>query len=320
MIDLAGNTQPLSPDQEVVGVYPARVENLRKARVLTREGYILDEQGTFLESTYWIPSQRTEIEELVFRQPWRKFPIHRLKSAISLPLYWSFGYYHWICDVLPRMWLFREMDLSTMKVVVPHDFKPWMEESLRLLGVPNSQCHRLPRSCALHVKELLFPSPLSMTGDHHPDAITWVRSKLNGQVKREGPHRRLYITRRLAASRRVVEEERLTQRLAQEGFTIVEAENLTFSDQIRLFKGAECVVAPHGAGLTNILFARPSCRVVELFEPTVVRRCYRELANTLGFHHRCLVGHTHRHEGGDPDIYLSDAQLEELLSFVTSID
>ena len=64
MIDLAGNTQPLSPDQEVVGVYPARVENLRKARVLTREGYILDEQGTFLESTYWIPSQRTEIEEL----------------------------------------------------------------------------------------------------------------------------------------------------------------------------------------------------------------------------------------------------------------
>jgi capsular polysaccharide biosynthesis protein len=40
--------------------------------------------------------------------------------------------------------------------------------------------------------------------------------------------------------------------------------NLTAGEQAALFDGAEAVVAPHGAGLTNLIFASSACAVLEL--------------------------------------------------------
>jgi len=53
------------------------------------------------------------------------------------------------------------------------------------------------------------------------------------------------------------------------------------SDQVRLFSQAEIVVAPHGAGLTNILFAE-NLIVIELlvhmlFQAFFFRKCWFSL-------------------------------------------
>jgi capsular polysaccharide biosynthesis protein len=34
---------------------------------------------------------------------------------------------------------------------------------------------------------------------------------------------------------------------------------------VNLFDQAEAIVSPHGAGLTNLFFSNPGCRVLELF-------------------------------------------------------
>jgi capsular polysaccharide biosynthesis protein len=41
-------------------------------------------------------------------------------------------------------------------------------------------------------------------------------------------------------------------------------EDHSFEEQIAMMRGCEIVVAPHGAGLTNILFSNPSMTVIEL--------------------------------------------------------
>ena len=55
----------------------------------------------------------------------------------------------------------------------------------------------------------------------------------------------------------------------------------SFREQIDIFRGASAVVAPHGAALTNILFAPNECRVLELFASRGGSNAYEVLATAL---------------------------------------
>lgn len=48
------------------------------------------------------------------------------------------------------------------------------------------------------------------------------------------------------------------------GFETLTLEDLTFDQQVAAFANAEAVIAPHGAGLANLVFAEASCLIVEL--------------------------------------------------------
>jgi capsular polysaccharide biosynthesis protein len=70
----------------------------------------------------------------------------------------------------------------------------------------------------------------------------------------------------------------------------VRPEELSFADQVRIFSECAVVLAQHGAGLTNILFAPDRCRVLEIHGPDVTRPHYWIMACTLGHSYDCFVG------------------------------
>ncbi|QUJ76191.1 glycosyltransferase family 61 protein [Sulfitobacter albidus] len=78
--------------------------------------------------------------------------------------------------------------------------------------------------------------------------------------------RRIYVGRRddHARARPVAGEARLLEHLALFGFETIAFEDYSPLDQIALMAGAEIVIAPHGAGLTHMMFARSDCHVIEL--------------------------------------------------------
>jgi capsular polysaccharide biosynthesis protein len=53
-------------------------------------------------------------------------------------------------------------------------------------------------------------------------------------------------------------------------------------DQILAFADAACIVTPHGASLTNLVFCRPECALVEIFPPRIVAPCYQDLSRLMG--------------------------------------
>jgi capsular polysaccharide biosynthesis protein len=65
----------------------------------------------------------------------------------------------------------------------------------------------------------------------------------------------------------VVNEDELIVVLDAHGFEIVETEGRSVAEQVRLFSQAEAIVAPHGAGQTNMLFSSDRCKNLELLEP-----------------------------------------------------
>jgi len=85
---------------------------------------------------------------------------------------------------------------------------------------------------------------------------------------------------------------------------------------VALFQRAECVIGPHGAGLTNLVFCRPGVQVIEVGTPYRPWACFYEIA-----HLRKLAYHLHmarpvnvrhfdpRTATGDSDLWVDPAEL-----------
>ena len=105
-----------------------------------------------------------------------------------------------------------------------------------------------------------------------------------------GPGGAIYIDRRQSAARCLVNEGELVAALAAEGVAPVRLERLDLDAQITAFRGARLVVAPHGAGLANLLFAVPGARVLELLMDGYCNWSFRHLAALKGLPYDCILG------------------------------
>lgn len=91
--------------------------------------------------------------------------------------------------------------------------------------------------------------------------------------ERGNPFLKLYISRRLRG-RGPRNERDLEDALQAKGFTVVFPETLSVRDQANFFSNAKIVIAPHGAGITNIAFCKSGTPLIEMFNHNFVARNY----------------------------------------------
>lgn len=192
------------------------------------------------------------------------------------------GYSHWLLTALPRLQGVRHWEEATderVTLILPRDPPAWMVESLSLLGyddrivehdggtaavdrlvVPSVRSPEQGRSAFL--KSYSFDPAYKLVS---PAACRWLRSRAVGAVPGgEDAPDRLFVSREDTDRRRLRNREPVLERLEKHGFRRVVPSELSFSKQVSLFAGADVVVGPHGAGLSNLLFAEDAA-LIELF-------------------------------------------------------
>ena len=101
----------------------------------------------------------------------------------------------------------------------------------------------------------------------------------------------LYLRRGPNARRPLVKEDGLEQALRQRGFAVIDAGSLPLNKCIAAFANSRWVVAPHGAALANLVFAKPGTRVLELLPGALDEfGHYGLMAVALGLHHSHISG------------------------------
>ena len=166
----------------------------------------------------------------------------------------------WLVYVLPAVVHFvRNRDrYQKLMVFCTH---PNMRAFLALLGVREEDI--IQHDCgATYWFEELHVFRQSMRDLYiAPEAHALYRQLARMMVARHGPgpHRAIYVarlrrTRELHSYRALQNEQALADRLAAEGYTVVEPEFMAVPDQIRAFAGARRVVTLGGAGLFNTVF------------------------------------------------------------------
>ncbi len=208
---------------------------------------------------------------------------------------------HWLVDWLPRLAFLgeRARDPRTF-VVVPPLGADYQWETLRLCGIPRERVIQLDAMQGLRARRLLVPSDLTLIPHPGHKAAPWLTTYLRAAVGygaflagMDGPPRRrkLYISRGDAAGRRVLNEAELVASLAQLGYEPVSLAGMPMARQVATFACASHIVAPHGAGLANIVFADPATTLVEIFPASYGTAAYYVLAAGLGMTYASYVSH-----------------------------
>jgi capsular polysaccharide biosynthesis protein len=122
-----------------------------------------------------------------------------------------------------------------------------------------------------------------------PGALSWIRDRFASWRIGAGP-KRLFISRGAAQFRRIKNEAEIEAVLVKRGFTSVRLEELTLAEQVGLFSGLEAVVGAHGAGFTNLAFAPPGTKVVELHPPGTLPLYFAAMCQSLDHSHAAIAG------------------------------
>jgi capsular polysaccharide biosynthesis protein len=247
------------------GVFPG-------AHLETGQGLVVAPDGSVLGASAWDSEQL--LKSGVLERESRSRP--RVAGSQALIVSQFGGYFHWLTEALPRIAVLRRLGLGDVGLIVSRGLTLVQRESLELLGVEQW----LPYEEGLAPDTLVWPRPAGHTGHPPRWASIWLREELLGPNAPQA-EARLYVTRRDAPSRRVVNEAGVMKMLRREGFEVVQPERMTLREQAELFAHAAVVVGPHGAGNANVLFSRDAT-LVEFFEPGYVNGCMYSLCQALG--------------------------------------
>ena len=197
---------------------------------------------------------------------------------------------HWLLDTVPRLRLLEEDE----HVILYQARAGSVRATFEALGVADERVVELTRTPAMRVGRLTLESSVGRDL-HHPTQkgaaplVEFVRGAFADGADTV-THPRIYVSRNRCPQRRIANEEELLPALEAHGFVTVYAEEHDQRGQAALFRDARIIVSPHGAALSNLMFATRDCSVLELFEPNYGTASFYILAKHLGLSYFSMRG------------------------------
>lgn len=195
------------------------------------------------------------------------------------------NYYHWMVETVPKIRYLRQFgsEREAVNLLVPADVPTFVDETLKLLSWPESQTVSAERG-KYDVSKLALPS----YPDRRPTDFDWLREEILGTAPDRVPESgtNIYVSRAKDIERRVVNEDEVMEVLSEFGFDRYRLEERSLAENARLFADADVIVGPHGAGLTDIIFAGDGV-LIELFGEKV-KQPYEKLSAAVGVEYEKL--------------------------------
>lgn len=211
---------------------------------------------------------------------------HTIKHpVVSLVHRQASNYFHWMIDYLPRSLAalhFAQETGAMVKVIVSESLSTWQRRSLELIGIEQSDlipvCPPGKKPFNMKVDHGIFLRSHSYSSDScygYRDALSplFFKSMTDCITKKSGISRdekvckRIFILRKSfgSADRRfTINVAELKNLLEPYGFLFLFLEDLSFDQQVALFRDASHIIAVHGSGLANLMFAQ-GAHILEIF-------------------------------------------------------
>jgi hypothetical protein len=305
--DVGIETFDLSEDSDLYN--PAKNKSHQRGRIVgciveggvmwPAVGAVRTEDGILVKDSFLSPSCR---QFAIDKGYLRRFPLithHGAAATLGEPYR---NYYHRLADSIPRIYAlyhpacatlgpvrlfvddrFSGEELRVIRHLVPHYVKVDVTDSA--VRVRADQCLYLPH---LSDDRTNYSRWFNASAGFIPiECMDWLRNQVYAITGCDPapPYRKLYVTRRNAKVRRIINETEVADYLAHRGFEVVALETRTFREQVQLFAEADMVVAQHGAGLTNLLFSQ-SPRVLEIMSDQDRQIYFSLISQSRGFAHK----------------------------------
>ena len=177
------------------------------------------------------------------------------------------NYFHFTIDLLQKLGFAKECGYSLNEfdniLINKLSFK-FQKELLQLFNVPFEKIIETELNSNFNCEEVIVPSH----SPHNYFGYLFLKKNILSDTSPQNLNfpKRIYISRKNASGRRIVNEEELLTFLAPLNFETIYLENLSVFEQVELFKNIEIVITPHGAGTTNIIYSNSDAALIEIHD------------------------------------------------------
>lgn len=193
------------------------------------------------------------------------------------------NYGHMLVEVLPKLLHIRAMGIRCFTLLFPWSslaFLPAVQYAAEVLGLSFEHVVCLNNQI-VRVEEVLWIGPVAQHDRRKSRTLRDLAQILGPAAPASAFPRRLYVTRPPGAIRPIANQPQLEDLARSRGYHVVEPATLSFPEQVGLFHGADHVLGPMGAALTNTVFMRPDARV-SMFTNRRVDPFYYDIARLIG--------------------------------------
>ena len=238
--------------------------------------------------TVWFPNQTIEVRGL-------RVSVVKIPTVIDLNYLWCTEYFHFLTEVLPNALFLKNAGVSfpifckTSSFTIP---------AFQWFGITNEVISAFP---PIKTKQLV---PMYVEcGNPSFQKIQLLRNVIETKVRFESTHG---ILLRRHGTRELLNEEDIFQffQAAYSHLTWVIFDTLPIGETAALFSKAEILVGPHGAGLTNMIFAPKGVKIFEIMPESDPNVCYWHLAEMLGHSYKMLPVPCDRRNSMNVDVSL----------------
>lgn len=272
-----------------------RVGTLRGEYVAANVGLLVRRDGMLIKMNIAAeePWASRKIDELctsaelaaqvkLLQKNWDRLPVIEDAPLLSHP--YHDNYFHWSLEVIPNLRFFAEA--KAVAVCEPCLHRTFQRNLLGHTAGQNRMILPL-RGAAVIRNPGLFATTMT------EEAVWWLRQTTGFNAK---PGRRRLYLRRSGASKRwppgggLCEDAAFLDFLARNRFETVETggAECKIADQVELLAEAAVILAPHGAGLTNLAYLSPPLSVIEVMGSQTARAMFIHLSAILGFSHHVV--------------------------------
>lgn len=296
MADLKPRVYPPSAKREIPTLRNAvarsiEVTQLSNVLVANRNGWLRAEDGRWIVDLYPVLSRRVP-KTLATLKAMAPIPDRRLGGTTALLLLpGASNYYHWLHQTLPQ--------IDAIRAAVPEaqidrwlvrDLPAYSCDILARLGIDLSKVEVASEGSAICDRVVVGTLPSMGALDY---AGEWPRRLIRDlylPAESVVPWRRVYLKRGDGDRRPILNGDEVEQFLAERGFETRRMEGMSVAEQSQLMAETAVVVAPHGAGLANVVFCAPGTQIVELLPRLWPSPLYGMIAQACGHWHAFVPG------------------------------
>ncbi|WP_225790923.1 glycosyltransferase family 61 protein [Pseudomonas sp. Marseille-P8916] len=257
----------------------ARLENIRFYK---SHGLVVTEEGWILSDTTLDEYSRTISGMLELGRIKLSNNFSMIVDEPAAVIGGQQNFYHWMFNWLSKFTALHGSNFweKVESIILNGPLERFQWESLFKLGIgAGKNMHIAQGHDPVLVKDAIVPT-LFTNPIHSRGHIDWLRSLHSSTLVVDGVGDKIYISRKDAAkgNRQILNENLLIEILKKYGFSVVRLGDLSLKEQASVFRSAKYVIAPHGAGLSNVIHSEPGAFFLEL----QARDAYTQVFWSLG--------------------------------------
>jgi len=201
----------------------------------------------------------------------------------------SDNYFHWMIEILPRFLLLNKFRNKIDYYALDTE-KSFQKEAIEELNIPENKIVPLSKDTNINAKQTYMASRLMPSGKVNKTIITFLNDIFLKNKEKIEKYKKIYIMRgKCKNGRIVVNEKEVISFLKKYRFYPLKMDDFPVKKQAQIFYSAKYIIAPHGAALTNLVFANRNCKVLEIFSSKYINDCFKNICKVKKIKYERLV-------------------------------